>query len=97
MWCNTVVVDFVEWLRDFNQRLDPKRTKAGFYGMDLYSLHASIDAVLNYLDKVDTDAAARARLRYSCFDHISVASRRNTVTPRPSARSNRANRRSSRS
>jgi erythromycin esterase-like protein len=71
MWRNTVVVEFVEWLRDFNQRLNPKRAKAGFYGMDLYSLHASIDAVLTYLQKVDPDAAARARLRYSCFDHFS--------------------------
>ena len=39
--------------------------------MDLYSLHASIDAVLEYLQKVDPDAAARAKLRYSCFDHFS--------------------------
>ena len=39
--------------------------------MDLYGLHASIDAVLTYLQKVDPDAAARARLRYSCFDHFS--------------------------
>src|SRR5437016_1496238 len=36
-----------------------------------YGLHASIDAVLTYLQKVDPDAAARARLRYSCFDHFS--------------------------
>src|SRR5436305_1919974 len=71
MWRNTVVVEFVEWLREFNRRVDPKRAKAGFYGMDLYSLHASIDAVLNYLEKTDPDAAARARLRYSCFDHFS--------------------------
>jgi erythromycin esterase-like protein len=71
MWRNTVVVDFVEWLRAFNEDVDPKRAPAGFYGMDLYSLHASIDAVLNYLEKVDPDAAARARLRYSCFDHFS--------------------------
>ena len=71
MWRNTVVVDFVEWLREFNHNLAKNRAKAGFYGMDLYSLHASIDAVLNYLDKVDPDAAARARLRYSCFDHFS--------------------------
>ncbi|PYI99625.1 MAG: erythromycin esterase, partial [Verrucomicrobia bacterium] len=41
------------------------------YGMDLYSLHASIEAVLSYLDKVDPGAAKRARLRYSCFDHFS--------------------------
>src|SRR5947199_3506444 len=71
MWRNSVVVEFVEWLRDFNQRVDPKRAPAGFYGMDLYGLHASIDAVLTYLQKVDPDAAARARLRYSCFDHFS--------------------------
>jgi len=71
MWRNTVVVEFVEWLRRFNKDVDPKRAKAGFYGMDLYSLHASIDAVLTYLEKTDPDAAARARLRYSCFDHFS--------------------------
>jgi erythromycin esterase-like protein len=70
MWRNTVVVEFVEWLRDFNQHVDPKRAPAGFYGMDLYSLHASIDAVLNYLQKVDPNAAARAKQRYSCFDHF---------------------------
>jgi erythromycin esterase-like protein len=71
MWRNTVVVEFVEWLRVFNQRLDRKDAAVGFYGMDLYSLHASIDAVLGYLDKVDPAAAKRARLRYSCFDHFS--------------------------
>lgn len=39
--------------------------------MDLYSLHASIDAVLNYLNKVDPEAATQARRRYSCFEHFS--------------------------
>src|SRR5205807_2676193 len=71
MWRNTVVVEFVEWLRGFNKNIDPKRAPVGFYGMDLYSLHASIDAVLQYLDKADPEAARRARLRYSCFDHFS--------------------------
>jgi erythromycin esterase-like protein len=71
MWRNTVVVEFVEWLRRFNERLDPTKSPVGFYGMDLYSLHASIDAVLNYLDKVDPEAAKRARHRYSCFEHFS--------------------------
>ena len=41
----------------------------GFYGLDLYSLHASMEAVLAYLDKVDPEAAGRARARYACFDH----------------------------
>src|SRR5438067_2835350 len=71
MWRNTVMVEFVEWLRRFNQDVDPKRAPAGFYGMDLYSLHASIDAVLSYLQKVDPEAAKRARTRYSCCDHFS--------------------------
>lgn len=71
MWRNMVVVEFVEWLRAFNKDIDPKRAPVGFYGMDLYSLHASIEAVLKYLDKVDPEAAKRARLRYSCFDHFS--------------------------
>jgi erythromycin esterase-like protein len=71
MWRNTVVVEFVEWLRAFNQKLDPKKAPAGFYGMALYSLHASIDAVLSYLNKVDPAAATRARRRYSCFEHFS--------------------------
>jgi len=70
MWRNKVVLEFVEWLRGFNEKLDPKRPPVGFYGMDLYSLHASIEAVLRYLDKVDPEAARRARLRYSCFDHF---------------------------
>jgi len=71
MWRNTVLLEFVEWLRGFNKDLDPKRAPVGFYGMDLYSLHASIDAVLGYLEKIDPEAATRARLRYSCFDHFS--------------------------
>ncbi len=45
-------------------------TKARFYGLDLYSLQASIEAVIDYLDRVDPAEAARARDRYSCFDHV---------------------------
>jgi erythromycin esterase-like protein len=71
MWRNTVMVEFVEWLRGFNKDLDSKRAPVGFYGMDLYSLHASIEAVLKYLEQIDPDSAKRARARYSCFDHFS--------------------------
>ena len=68
MWRNTVVRDFVEWLRAFN-RGHARREGAGFYGMDLYSLFGSIEAVLQYLDRTDPQAARRARARYACFDH----------------------------
>jgi erythromycin esterase-like protein len=68
MWRNTEVLEFVEWLKEFNAD-KPLNNQAGFYGIDLYSLHASMEAVLKYLEKVDPEAARRARSRYSCFDH----------------------------
>lgn len=70
MWRNTDVLDFIEWLRTHNTGLPPDARKAGFYGLDLYSLHASIEAVVSYLEKVDPEAAKRARYRYSCFEHF---------------------------
>src|SRR5919201_4872033 len=50
MWRNTVVLEFLEWLREHNER-SPQ--PAGFYGLDIYSLHGSIEAVLRYLDATD--------------------------------------------
>jgi erythromycin esterase-like protein len=67
MWRNTDVVAFVEWLREHNDGL-PASERVGFYGMDLYALHSSMRAVLEYLEKVDPEAARRARDRYACFD-----------------------------
>jgi erythromycin esterase-like protein len=69
MWRNEAVVDFLRWLREFNIPRDAP-DRIGFYGLDLYSLHSSIDAVLGYLQKVDPEAAKRARTRYACFDHF---------------------------
>ena len=70
MWRNTDVLNFVGWLREYNDALPKDATKAGFYGLDLYSLYTSIEAVLKYLDTVDPEASAHARYRYSCFDHF---------------------------
>lgn len=69
MWRNTEVLDFVEWLRAHNLSRGSER-RAGFYGLDLYSLRASMEAVVAYLERVDPDAAAQARQRYGCFDHV---------------------------
>lgn len=68
MWRNSDVVNFVDWLRDWNDNLAAPAHKVGFYGLDLYSLHGSMQAVLRYLDRVDPAAAAQARERYGCFD-----------------------------
>jgi erythromycin esterase-like protein len=70
MWRNADVVEFVEWLRDYNDGFRERKRKVGFYGLDLYSLHASARAVLEFLDKVDPEAARRARYRYACFEHF---------------------------
>ena len=70
MWRNTDVLDFVRWLRSHNDSLPKSATKIGFYGLDLYSLYTSIEAVTNYLDKVDPEAARRAREYYSCFERF---------------------------
>jgi len=69
MWRNTDVVAFVEWLRAHNDT-QPIERRAGFYGIDLYSLRTSMHAVLAYLSRVDPEAAKIARARYACFDHF---------------------------
>jgi erythromycin esterase-like protein len=70
MWRNADVLDFVGWLRAHNDRLPAGDRNVGFYGLDLYSLHASMEAVLSFLDKVDPEGARQARRRYACFDHF---------------------------
>ena len=70
MWRNADVLDFIGWLREHNDTQAFPERKCGFYGLDLYSLHASIEAVLDYLKKVDPEAARRAREHYSCFEHF---------------------------
>jgi erythromycin esterase-like protein/predicted phosphoribosyltransferase len=69
MWRNTVVVDFVGWLREHNDHVGADHAaQVGFYGLDVYSLYRSMHEVIGYLERVDPQAAARARERYSCFD-----------------------------
>lgn len=68
MWRNADVLDFAGWLREHNDRQPDDAFRTGFYGLDLYSMNASMEAVMSYLDKVDPVAARRARERYACFD-----------------------------
>lgn len=69
MWRNKTIATFLQWLRAYN---DQQYNKVGFYGLDLYSLNASMHAVIAYLKKIDPDAAERARERYACFDHLGI-------------------------
>lgn len=76
MWRNTEVRNFIEWLHAYNfefRRPTPEKPAcrpAGFYGLDIYSMRSSIEAVTAYLDKADPAAARRARDRYACLDHF---------------------------
>jgi erythromycin esterase-like protein len=69
MWRNAEMLEFVGWLRAHNESLSGS-AGVGFYGLDLYSLQASMGEVLTYLEKVDPEAARRARVRYACFDQF---------------------------
>jgi erythromycin esterase-like protein len=70
MWRNADVLDFIGWLRAHNDTQRRDGAKVGFYGLDLYSLRASMAAVLSYLRLVDPAAARRAEQRYACFDQF---------------------------
>jgi erythromycin esterase-like protein len=68
MWRNQDIVELIDWLRSYNTSLPPGATPVSIHGLDLYSLHSSMNAVIQYLDKTDPSAAAEARKRYGCFE-----------------------------
>ena len=71
MWRNEAVRDVLTWLRNHNEQVPgggAAAAKVGFYGVDVYSLHSSAAWVVEYLKKVDPEAASRVKERYQCFD-----------------------------
>ncbi|MDB6154821.1 MAG: hypothetical protein JWL90_3274 [Chthoniobacteraceae bacterium] len=73
MWRNEVIKEFIQWMRRFNLRPENAGSPAHLYGLDLYSLHASMDAVVRFLEKTDPSAARRAKARYACFDSFGAS------------------------
>jgi protein-L-isoaspartate(D-aspartate) O-methyltransferase len=67
MWRNKETLALIEWLRSHNALVDDRSARVGFYGLDLYSMYKSRDAVLRYLEDVDPAAARIARERYACL------------------------------
>ena len=70
MWRNEEVAALVEWLRTWNAQREA-RDRAGFFGLDLYSLYTSLYEVLDYLEDRDPELAEEARARYSCLTPFS--------------------------
>lgn len=72
MWRNTTLPPFLSWLREYNDNLPQSSHKVGFYGLDLYSLHESMQAIIEYLQKYDPSQAKKAISRFNCFDHAAI-------------------------
>jgi erythromycin esterase-like protein len=67
MWANREVVALVEWLRQHNSGL-PEQKKAGFYGLDVYSLWDSLYQVMGYLRRHDPSSLPAALRTFRCFE-----------------------------
>jgi erythromycin esterase len=67
MWANREIVNLIEWLREYNKNLSEEQ-RVGFYGLDVYSLWESMEAVIKYLRKVDPEAVKTAIEAYRCFE-----------------------------
>ncbi|HET9459799.1 MAG TPA: erythromycin esterase family protein [Sphingomicrobium sp.] len=67
MWRNREMDGFIRWLRRHNHSRRYEEM-AGFYGLDLYNLQASMRAVIDFLDREDPEAAKLARRRYGCLE-----------------------------
>ena len=67
MWRNVEVDTFIRWLRAHNESRGYERM-AGFYGLDLYNMSASMRAVVDFLEDEDPELARLATRRYGCLD-----------------------------
>ncbi len=67
MWANRETLRFLDWLRGWNEDR-PFEQRAGFYGLDVYSLWDSLAAVMGYLERHDGAALQAARTASSCFE-----------------------------
>lgn len=67
MWANWEIVALMEWMRDYNKQR-PANSKIGFYGLDVYSLWESMEAIISYLKKEDPSSAQLAIEALRCFE-----------------------------
>ncbi|MFD0686133.1 erythromycin esterase family protein [Actinomadura fibrosa] len=67
MWANEETVRFCRWLRDRNAGL-PDERRAGFHGLDVYSLWESLRAVIVHVAEHRPDHLGTALDAYRCFE-----------------------------
>ncbi|MGB4849915.1 MAG: erythromycin esterase family protein [Saprospiraceae bacterium] len=66
MWANWEIVALADWLKNHNTGL-PANKRAGFYGLDVYSLWESMESIIQYLKKTDPGALKIAEEAFYCF------------------------------
>lgn len=67
MWRNREFDKFIRWLREHNGSRAYERM-CGFYGLDLYNLSGSMNAVIDFLEREDPELARLAHKRYGCLE-----------------------------
>jgi erythromycin esterase len=67
MWGNWETAALAEWLRGYNDTR-AKSEHVSFFGLDVYSLWQSLDAILEYLSRVDKHAYETAKKATLCFE-----------------------------
>jgi erythromycin esterase-like protein len=67
MWANWEIIALGDWLQEHNRGL-PANKKAGFYGLDVYSLWESMESIMQYLKKTDPTALRVAEEAFRCFE-----------------------------
>lgn len=68
MWANQEIKELIEWLRDYNNNLPAHQLKVGFYGLDVYSLWESMEAIIEYLENNHASDAKKAKKAFECFE-----------------------------
>ncbi|MGV3464523.1 MAG: erythromycin esterase family protein [Heyndrickxia sp.] len=79
MWANEEINELVQWLRTFNES-NASRKKVGFYGLDVYSLWESMDAMIQYLEKKNSPDLGKAKQAFSCFEPFNRQSEKYAVS-----------------
>lgn len=67
MWANWEIMALAGWMQKHNEGFTADK-KAGFYGLDVYSLWESMDSIMQYLKKTDPAALKVAENAFRCFE-----------------------------
>ncbi|WP_442599666.1 erythromycin esterase family protein [Neobacillus sp. D3-1R] len=65
MWANEEILSLIDWMKTYNSIF---HNKVGFYGIDVYSLWESMEALVKNLETSGTGDVEKAKKAFSCFE-----------------------------